>query len=236
MANDELMRLAAKWRSENGDYPESKRDCADELERALAQRAPLHGAVPEGYVLAPRVADVNMINAARAAGAAFGFGHHYNKALAAAPAPDQSPDAGKMVPCRTRISGHASADDGHLAESFRAGTAIKPEAERAKGEAHWEAVRRARAVYWGESVSSKPPPAGQPEGVEALASIYRDLVQVLADIATIPQAENRFEHEVVSRSRVMDCVVRARMSLDKLSGQLQVRRLASAQRAGKDGV
>lgn len=47
MENDDLMLLAAKWRSENGDYPEAKRDCAEELERALSQRTPQNGAVPE---------------------------------------------------------------------------------------------------------------------------------------------------------------------------------------------
>jgi hypothetical protein len=37
----DLRELIKKWRSENGDYPESKKDCADELERALAaQPAP----------------------------------------------------------------------------------------------------------------------------------------------------------------------------------------------------
>lgn len=37
---DGVAGLVAKWRSENGDYPESKRDCADELAAALAQPQP----------------------------------------------------------------------------------------------------------------------------------------------------------------------------------------------------
>ena len=33
----EVEGLPAKWRGENGDYPESKRDCADELTATLEQ-------------------------------------------------------------------------------------------------------------------------------------------------------------------------------------------------------
>ena len=33
--HDEAARLVAEWRSENGDYPESKQDCADELSAIL---------------------------------------------------------------------------------------------------------------------------------------------------------------------------------------------------------
>lgn len=47
MHDNELTRLADKWRSENGDYPESKRDCADELEAAVAQQQGKAGGAAE---------------------------------------------------------------------------------------------------------------------------------------------------------------------------------------------
>jgi len=151
MANDELMRLAAKWRSENGDYPESKRDCADELERALAQRAPLHGAVPE---------EVNEWAGERKkhmrGDYAYAAGWNACRAamLAAAPAPDQYPDAGKMVgesldglPINDAVPAPTEIRPGNLflwnwramqqygrACIAHAASASAPEAERAEGE------------------------------------------------------------------------------------------------------
>lgn len=150
MANDELMRLAAKWRAENGDYPESKRDCADELERALAQRAPLHGAVPE---------EVNEWAGERKkhmrGDYAYAAGWNACRAamLAAAPAPDQYPDAGKMVgesldglPINDAVPAPTEIRPGNLflwnwramqqygrACIAHAASASAPEAERAKG-------------------------------------------------------------------------------------------------------
>ena len=54
--HDELMRLIAKWRFENGDYPESKRDCAAELETALlalAQGAKTGDHIEDKLVMVP---------------------------------------------------------------------------------------------------------------------------------------------------------------------------------------
>lgn len=67
------------------------------------------------------------------------------------------------------------------------------------------------------------------DGVEALAAIYRDLIKILADIANTPQTDKHCADDALPRPHVMDCVVRARSSLDKMSSQLQAIRLACAQ-------
>lgn len=161
-------------------------DSRDEAVRAWNRRAPLHGAVPEGWQLVPRVADVNMVNAARAAGAVFGFGHHYEKALAAAPAPE----ADQHADC---------CDTPAYCSSVRRCTAkdAAPEAERAEGEAvcadcgwsgKWpdsDSGRRGACPVCAEGAlvepSPAPPPAGQPEGVDDYERIYAEVIKVCAD-------------------------------------------------------
>lgn len=282
---DELMRLVAKWRSENGDYPEAKRDCADELERALAQRAPQngaeltdddlrlrcgemtpselracragyrlscssqHGAVPEGFEiqridrqtrLAGRVFGLQIITPLGddgMHGACFldGSAHHaaielIDALLAAAPAPEASKCGPACARCGS-TTGAACSD--HGCHYLTAGNAA-PEAERAEGDDEtWippsiENTVRAAVKEWDECRSPidaqaamhkianclahhpAPPPAGQPEGVQAsLLELIANRVEVMAD---------KYDSDGM-RAIAADA-----------------RRLASAQRAGKDGA
>lgn len=170
MANDELMRLAAKWRAENGDYPESKRDCADELERALAQRAPLHGAVAEGwrfeasddrvYVTTPEGKTEGVFRRSGTASGNWGWVFDLCALLAAAPAPDQYPDAGKMV--------GESLDGLPINDAVPAPTEIRP------GNLflwNWRAMQQYGRACIAHAASASAPEAERAEG-EAVATMY----------------------------------------------------------------
>lgn len=146
MANDrdELMRLAAEWRTRADEIGEDSivdmthslklRDCAQELEdalRALAQRAPQNGAVPEALSMPQMTAgvDVSLERAYRD-----GWNGCRMALLAAAPAPEADS-------CAVRFCGVDYGKPGgdktvRMAIENGRVTSIEelePEAERAKG-------------------------------------------------------------------------------------------------------
>ena len=286
MANDELMRLAAKWRSENGDYPESKRDCADELERALAQRAPQNGAVPEGMLDLVEALDAAMVESLMGEGAGIWKGNRgklrnrlpenvgailakMRTLLAAAHAPEADScavhfygvDYGKpggdttvrmtiengRVTSIEELEPEAEREEGDVYEAYK----TWPDDIRAKLSVHdlrrmsgwaprthvgdWRidtSAGRPILVYQNCSVieaetatyvlgliaRDAPPPAGQPEGVETmLDSIENIQAFARAYKAEVPNAELTVHGIAFGLGAV-------------------ARRLASAQRDGKEGA
>lgn len=269
---------------------------AREIARAFAQLLNKPGVTaPEGWALVPRVMTVEMDIAfcevwfsRRRAIDDSDTQDALDAALAAAPAPDHSADAGKMVgePVldreyveRTQAKsrnwqGQISVNASALAELCRVYLAQlnAPEAERAKGETvaskvlkeYWDvrpadpdlhediaAMRIALKRFGLLSDHPAPPPAGQPEGVEALAiacaaSIKGKIGGDAREFTFIIPALREFARRLASApqeskpdgvddyKRIYAEVIQ--VCADQPMAHEIASRLASAQQAGKDGA